>query len=184
MRTPRDAFGNMGPYSNRQGHSVLYMGPSNASHATSSHMFRDVDKDSETDSDESFESALSLTERRVHQSAIDSCSGYDTIGESASSDDEKSESNLQRSHLNDCDSTGSLLSEPEKENSCLGTSSILGMESCKGKQPLSCLKHANINQLRSVPKAFWPHWVYRMYDSYCLAQKAAGSLNLLFLILL
>lgn len=172
----------MGPYSSRQGHNIPYTGPSNASHATSSHVFRDVDKDSETDSDESFQSALSLTERRAHQSAIDSCSGYDMIDESTSSGDEKSEPNLQRSHLNDSDTTGSLLSEPEKEDSCLGTSSILGMESCKGKHPISCLKNANINQLRSVPKAFWPHWVYRMYDSYCLAQRAAGSLNLLFLI--
>ncbi|KAJ6745644.1 PROTEIN CEREBLON [Salix koriyanagi] len=28
-------------------------------------------------------------------------------------------------------------------------------------------------EFHKAPRAFWPHWVYRMYDSYCLAERAA-----------
>ncbi|KAF3446727.1 hypothetical protein FNV43_RR11907 [Rhamnella rubrinervis] len=171
LRTPREAFGNLGPYSSRQGHNLTCVQPSDAS--TKSYRSSDVDNDSETNSDESFESALSLPERRTHQSAIGSCSGYDIIGESASSDDEKPERQFQRSHLHDSDFMESLHSEPEDEDSCLGPSSISGMRPCKGKQQISSLEKGNINQFRRVPRAFWPYWVYRMYDSYCLAQRAA-----------
>lgn len=165
MRTPRDALGDRLP--------------SNASCAKPGGS-RD-DKDSEENSDESFETSLSLTERRVHQSAIGSCSGYDTMDESASSDDEKSELQFQRAHQ-DSVSDESLHSEPENGDSGLGSSSMSRMHSHKGEQHISCLRNTNINQLRRVPRAFWPVWVYRMYDSYCLAQKAAGTLTLLFLL--
>ncbi|PON67854.1 PUA-like domain containing protein [Parasponia andersonii] len=156
LRTPQDAFGDRLP--------------SNASCAKPGGS-RDG-KDSEENSDESFESSLSLTERKVHQSAIVSCSGYDTIDESASSDDDKSEFQFQRAH-HESESDESLHSEPENGDSGFGNSSISRLHSVQGKQRISCSRNSNINQLRRVPRTFWPFWVYRMYDSYCLAQKAA-----------
>ena len=132
-----------------------------------------MDNDSEAKSDESFESALSLTEREIHQSAIGSYSGSDTMDESttSSSDDEKSQLQLQSK---DSDSSDSLHSCPEISNVDLASSSMSDMQSSKQEEPNKCWRNMDLNQFRRVPIAFWPHWVYRMYDSYCLAQRAAG----------
>ncbi|XP_062096493.1 uncharacterized protein LOC133802239 [Humulus lupulus] len=90
-----------------------------------------LNKGSEENSDESFESSLSLTEKRVHQSAIVSCS------------------------------------EPEN-----GGDSGLGLG--KSSMSLSRTHSQHVNQSRRrFSRTFWPFWVYRMYDSYCLAQKAS-----------
>lgn len=171
LRTPRDACGNLAPYGSLHDRSLPYMPPSNDCNAKSGGS-RDVDNDSEATSEESFEGSLSLTERRVHQFAISSTPGYNAIDESTSSDDEKSEVQFKRSHQ-DTDSIGSLHSEPENEDVGLENSPKSRMQSCKGKQSINYWANNNINHLRKVPKAFWPFWVYRMYDSYCLAQRAA-----------
>lgn len=138
----------------------------------------DVDNNSEANSDEGFESALSLTERRIHQSAIDSCYGSDVMDESTSSDGERSEFQFQGSQSKDSDSTDSLHSCPESLVD-LGSSSISEMQSSKQKDLNRCWRNTDFKQIRSVPRAFWPYWVYRMYDSYSLAQRAAGILTLL-----
>ena len=160
MRTPRDALGDRLP-SNA---SCAKLGGSSNGKA------------SEENSDESFERSLSLSERRVHQYAINSCSGYDTTDESASSDEEKSQLHTERAHQ-DSDTEESSHSEPENGDSGLGNSSMSRIHTCnKGEEHIGCLRNRHINQLRRVPRAFWPFWVYRMYDSYCLAEKAAGKL--------
>ncbi|XP_024020743.1 uncharacterized protein LOC21389341 isoform X2 [Morus notabilis] len=172
LRTPRDACGNLAPYGSLHDRSLPYMLlPSNECCAKASGS-KDADNDSEANSDESFEGSLSLTERRAHQFAITSCPQYNTRDESASSDEEKSEVQFQRSH-HDSDSTGSLHSEPENEDAGLENSSMSKIGSCKGKRRINYWGNSNVNHLRRVPKAFWPFWVYRMYDSYCLAQRAA-----------
>ncbi|KAK9273581.1 hypothetical protein L1049_018391 [Liquidambar formosana] len=180
LRTPRDAFGKLAPLSNLQSHKLSCTPPLNASHAKR-HVYGDEDNDSE----DSFESELSLTEMRMHQSAVASCCGYDIIDESTSSDDEKfvcnSDLQLRRSHLND--SLGSLHPKHEKrnENVRLGidNGSILGRQSLKGEGRKKGWMVTELNQSRRASRAFWPYWVYRMYDSYCLAQRVAGSLTLL-----
>lgn len=142
----------------------------------------DMDNDSEANSDESFESALSLTEREIHQSVVDSYYGSDTMDESTtttSSDDEKSQSQLQGSQSKDSDSTDSLYSCPENNKVDLGSSSKSDMQSCKQKEPDRCWRNTDLKQFRRAPRAFWPYWVYRMYDSYCLAERAAGTFTLL-----
>ncbi|KAM2969555.1 hypothetical protein FF2_016641 [Malus domestica] len=171
LRAPRDAFGDLAPFSNPRGHNFSVKLPLNDSRAESNGSM-DVDNDAETNSDESFESALSLTEREVHQSAIGSYSGSDTMEESttSSSDDEKSHLQLQSK---DSDSSDSLHSCPEISNADLASSSMSDMQSCKQKEPNKCWRNTDLNQFRRVPRAFWPHWVYCMYDSYCLAQRAA-----------
>ncbi|XP_062025204.1 uncharacterized protein LOC133741284 [Rosa rugosa] len=167
LRAPRAAFGDLAPFSNRKGHSFPRAMPSHASRGNSNGSM-DVDNDSEANSDESFESALSLTEKGIHQSAIESYYGSDV---STSSDGEKSEFLSQGSQSKDSDSTDSLHSCPESLVD-LGSSSISEMQSSKQKDP-SSWRNTDSKQIRRVPRAFWPYWVYRMYDSYCLAQGVA-----------
>jgi cereblon len=136
------------------------------------------DNDSEANSDDSFKSALSSAGMRTHQSALDSCYGYDVMDESTSSDDDKflsqTEMRSTRSHLNE--SKGPLYSDTGKnaDNTTLeiGKSSDLAK---KGEGSKRCWKNTDLNHFHRVPRAFWPHWVYRMYDSYCLAERAAGN---------
>ncbi|KAJ6295611.1 hypothetical protein OIU78_023605 [Salix suchowensis] len=76
------------------------------------------DNDSEGNSEESFETAPSLAERRIHQSALNSCYGYDMMDESMSSDDDKFMSQLEemrsrRSHLSETE--GSLYLDTGKK---------------------------------------------------------------------
>jgi len=176
LRTPCDAFGKLTPLSNLRSHSLSFTQPLNASRAKL-HQSRDEDNVSESNSEESFESSLSLTERSIHRSAIDSCYGCDIMDESTSSDDEKflcePDLHFGRSFLKDSESVGSLHSNHQKhiENADLGSTS--GRQSCQGEETDRHRRKINFDQFRRVPRAYWPHWVYRMYDSYCLAERAA-----------
>lgn len=170
LRTPRDAVGQLVPLRN------LRAPPSHTSHAK--HIAHgDEDDDSDALSEESFERELSLTERSLHQSALVPRYSYDMIDVPTASDDEKlvceSEFQLQKSNLSG--SMRSLYPEGEKrsENDCLerGKKLISGRQSRRGRV---CRKDS-VSRFREVPRAFWPYWVYRMHDSYCLAQKAAGT---------
>lgn len=171
-------FENLGSVSNMRSKSLSHTFPSNSS----SHKYGNGANDSEATSEDSFESELSPTERRIHQSVIDSCYGYDIMDESASSDDDKSafESDIQfrRHHLNDQDSVGNW-KESEKVGLRTGKSSMLGRQPLRGEGSKMYWRN-ELYQFRRVSRAFWPYWVYRMYDSYSLAQSAAGSLTFLF----
>lgn len=142
-------------------------------------------KNGDSDSEESFESfedELSSMERRIHESAIGSGRKNDSMDESSSSDYEECmyESDQEfRYNSNDPISTRLLHSKHAKqaENRDLisGSCSTSGKQSCKREQ----YKPADASFARGISRAFWPHWVYRMFDSYCLAQRAAGSFPLL-----
>ncbi|XP_024458541.1 uncharacterized protein LOC7462291 isoform X1 [Populus trichocarpa] len=168
LRTPKDAFGKLAPLSNLRSHRLSRVLPSLG--------YGHSDNDSEANSDDSFENALSSAGMRTHQSALDSCYGYDVMDESTSSDDDKflsqTEMRSTRSHLNE--SKGPLYSDTGKnaDNTTLeiGNSSDLAK---KGEGSKRCWKNTDLNHFHRVPRAFWPHWVYRMYDSYCLAERAA-----------
>ncbi|XP_022131733.1 protein cereblon isoform X4 [Momordica charantia] len=173
LRTPRDAFGELAPRSSVQRHSLSC---ALASYTSCSRQFtsRDEEVDSASNSEESFERELSLRERKIHQAAIDS--------NESSSDEEisgsESEHQHAMSHLNDSDSLGSMQSDYEKENEKpapdTGKSSTSARESSKRKELERCRRNSSFNPMHGVSKAFWPYWVYSMYDSYCLAQKAAA----------
>lgn len=172
LRTPKDAFGKLAPLSNLRGHKFSSVLPSTFSSVGCGHS----DNDSEANSEESFETALSLEERRIHQSALNSCYGYDMMDESMSSDDDKfmsqsEEMRSRRSHLSETE--GSLYLDTGKNvgNTTLeiGNSSGLAKKGEGSKR----WKNTDLNQFRRVPRTFWPYWVYSMYDSYCLAEKAA-----------
>lgn len=159
LRTPQDAVGRLMPLKNL----------SSASQAKP-HDHGDEDDDSDAMSTESFESELSLSELRMHSSALVSYYGSNVSGELTSSDDDKSGcvSELQlRSSL------GSLHSGDDRspEDASKGTriKVVSGRQSCRG----TGWKTHSISWLRECPRAYWPNWVYRMHDSYCLAQRVA-----------
>lgn len=166
LRTPRDAVGQLAPLRN------LREPPLKTSNANRRGR-GDEDDDSDGISEESFECELSLTERRLHQSAVVSCYGYDTVDMATSSDDEKyaceSEFQLEKSQLNEEHPEGGKRSE--NNSLAMGKKLISGRQSHKGYG----WKKDSVSGLREGPRAFWPCWVYRMYDSYCLAQQAADK---------
>ncbi|KAI3738030.1 hypothetical protein L2E82_28048 [Cichorium intybus] len=132
LRTPRDAVGQLPPLKN-------------LSHSKSKlpfHKNQDHD-DSDAMSDDSFESELSLTERKLHTSALVSSYSSRLFGESTSSDDEK-----------------------EKTVCKLGNSRN-NEDICRGAKR----ENHSVRGLKECPRAYWPNWVYQMHDSYCLAQR-------------
>lgn len=176
LRTPRDAFGELAPRSTVQRHSLSCALASYTS-CSRSLTSRDGENDSASNSEESFERELSLRERKIHQAAIDSsesCSDEEISGSEA-------EHQHAMSHLNDSDSLGSMQSDCEKENekpaSDIGKSSTSAGESSGRKEFKRCRRNSSFNLMHRDSRAFWPYWVYSMYDSYCLAQKAAGDLS-------
>lgn len=171
LRTPRDAFGKLVPLSNLRGHYHL-------SAMSLSTPLRDADGQSVANSEESFESALSPSEKRLHYSALDSI-----MDDSTSSDDDQvvKTSDVQSSGSNPysfrsiaCSDSGQ---DDEKED---GQSSIgqtpVSQGKCQKQNRLASFRtNTDLTRFRMVPRAFWPFWVYGMYDSYYLAQRAAGK---------
>ncbi|KAJ0248210.1 Protein cereblon [Hirschfeldia incana] len=164
LRTPRDAFGKLVPISNLRA-------PSHSSTMPLSASFRDTDELSVANSEESFESALSPSEKRLHYSAVDSI-----MDDWTSSDDDQvaSTSNIQSSGPNpfSSSSVGSLASRLDEQSADAKTPVSKGI--CQKQNLLTSFrKNTDLNRFRMAPRAFWPFWVYRMYDSYHLAQRAA-----------
>ncbi|KAL2340093.1 hypothetical protein Fmac_008033 [Flemingia macrophylla] len=155
LRTPRDAFGKLAPLSNS--HAV--------SHKLSPKYCQikmQRSKNEKSDSEESFESELSLTERKVHLSVVGSSIVHDSMDESANSSDIK------------------FMHEPDQEiisnlDSRTGNCSTSGKQS--PKEELNRLKNVCAYPSLIISKAFLPHWAYRMFDSYWLAQRAADMWN-------
>lgn len=173
LRTPRDAFGDLAPRNTIQRHSLSC---ALASYTSCSRPFtsRDEEDDSASNSEESFERELSLRERKIHQAAIgssESCSDEEISGSEA-------EHQHAMSHQNDSDSLGFLHSDYEKESEKpspdIGKSSTSAKDSSERKEFKGCRRNSSFNHMHGVSKAFLPYWVYSMYDSYCLAQKAAA----------
>lgn len=132
LRTPRDAVGQLPPLKN-------------LSHSKSKlpfHKNQDHD-DSDAMSDDSFEGELSLTERKLHTSALVSSYSSRLFGESTSSDDEKEKTV--------CKSGNTRNNEDMWRGAKRENHSVRGFKEC--------------------PRAYWPNWVYQMHDSYCLAQR-------------
>ncbi|XP_010526167.1 PREDICTED: uncharacterized protein LOC104803803 [Tarenaya hassleriana] len=171
LRTPKDAFGRLVPLSNVRDHSRLVTMSSTAP-------LGDMDGDAQSiaNSEESFESALSPSERRLHFSAVNSI-----MDESTSSDDEQDirTSGIQSGGTNEYDSRSIGCSasyrDDQKEDVRLSTSESPMSQGKHQKEErlTNCRIKTDLTQFRMTPRAFWPFWVYRMYDSYCLAQRAA-----------
>ncbi|KAM7275754.1 hypothetical protein ACFE04_017620 [Oxalis oulophora] len=155
LRTPRDAFGKLGPVSNMPTRRLSM--PSESASSCG------YDDDSEVSSDDSFESELSPSERRLHRSLIQSRYQCDAMDESTSSDDDDDD------HKKQIENSGLLV----------GKGVLPGGPSHKRQEQNRYKRKTDfdLSQLRKVPRAFLPYWVYRMYDSYSLAQRAADMWN-------
>lgn len=177
LRTPRDAFGKLVPLSKLQGSSPL-------STMSLSTPLRDMDAQSVANSEESFESALSPSEKRLHYYSVVDSIFYN----SASSDDDQlvSTPDIQSSGSNPyiSRSIGCLASDHDDEKED-GQSSISKTPVSQGKgqkqnRLASFRENTDLSRFRMAPRSFWPFWVYRMYDSYYLAQRAAGKFLICF----
>lgn len=165
MRTPRDAFDQVPSSSNMScSHAVLHTPSSKHSHVKMEEL-KNGESDSEANSDGSFERELSQMERKIHLSVIGSSHVRDMMDESASSSDVK------------------LMNKSDQEirsnqDLSIGNCSTSGKQSSK-EELNRCYKNVYNRPSHKISKTFLPHWVYRMYDSYWLAQRAAGSFALL-----
>lgn len=161
LRTPRDACGKLGPLSNQRSHLML------TSNATP-HRYGDGEGDSDVNSEESFESQLSPAEKKIHRSALGSFYEDAKSDESTSSGDgyfscDESESQSQGLDVNESCSMGSLNTPNVKR--------IRDDGSGRGKRRSQGSN--GLDRMRTVSGAYWPYWVYRMFDSYSLAERAA-----------
>ncbi|XP_051129638.1 uncharacterized protein LOC127250401 [Andrographis paniculata] len=167
LRTPREAVGRLAPLRNSLAKNISRKTPLDGSQHTGRDSYEGIDSD--TMSEGSFEGELSSTERRLHRYALVSSHGSDIYDETSSSDDEKFEHHLElQAGPSPLDNyTRSVHSEYSKQNA----------DDCKvGKRPLSNVQLCNkytLNQLRDAQTAFWPSWVYNMYDAYSLARRLA-----------
>lgn len=178
MRTPRDAFQELGQFNNLRDQGFSHSLPS----ISSSNRYGNEDNDSEVNSEESFESELSPNEKSIHRSAILSCYG-NMLDESTSSDDEKSESDSEpksvKPSANEFDDSVEKLKQRESFNLKLGESSTSARISHRGDRLNVPCRNLGLSKFRRVSRVYWPYWVYQMYDSYYLAQRAAGSFSIL-----
>lgn len=167
MRTPKEAVGRSAPLSIFRSGVHIQIPPIN--HSRADQYGFGNENDSDAMSEESFESELSPTERRLHQSALISS---DMLDDSMSSDDENIEQQFRiqpgRSPFDNFRRSFGTGKNQEAD----GVRLAVGKSSAPTH---NTWKKHSLNQFREVPRAFWPSWVYQMYDSYSLAQRAAGQ---------
>ncbi|PKI48135.1 hypothetical protein CRG98_031497 [Punica granatum] len=178
LRTPKDVFDRLAPLNGLANIGISGSLPSGASHVRR-HGYQDEDDDSEAHSEDSFQSALSPSEHRLHRSAVDSLSGYEFMDESTSSDEDKFACESEFQSGRSLPSTFGSSHIPNLDDDRMEDAEFVD----RSNNPSERRSHkvAKIQPSwkpsglhRGLSKAFWPHWVYRMYDSYSLAQRAAG----------
>ncbi|XP_077209860.1 ATP-dependent protease La (LON) domain protein [Tasmannia lanceolata] len=171
LRTPKDAFGQLASVSNFHNGSFAHAVPSHASRGKR-HKYNNEENDSDHMSEASTDSNYSMKDMRMQQSSIGSSYSHESIDESTSSDDEFLSGlgfRLGRSHPDNSEgSREHCISDKMHENDTVGQGTVKECEEWKKVWAADKSKW-----LRRAPRSFWPHWVYRMYDSYSLAQKAA-----------
>ncbi|XP_031405988.1 protein cereblon isoform X2 [Punica granatum] len=177
LRTPKDVFDRLAPLNGLANIGISGSLPSGASHVRR-HGYQDEDDDSEAHSEDSFQSALSPSEHRLHRSAVDSLSGYEFMDESTSSDEDKFACESEFQSGRSLPSTFGSSHIPNLDDDRMEDAEFVD----RSNNPSERRSHkvAKIQPSwkpsglhRGLSKAFWPHWVYRMYDSYSLAQRAA-----------
>jgi len=166
VRIPRDAFGKLAPLSNMPYSQAVSHKVSSPYSQAKMQRSKIEESDSEPNSEESFESELSLVERKIHLSVVGSSYVHDTMDESENSSHAKFM----------CKSDQEIRSNPDSRT---GNCSTSGKQSWK--EELNRCKSICGYSSHKISKAFWPHWTYKMFDSYLLAQRAAGSFALLLL---
>ncbi|CAN4105150.1 unnamed protein product [Withania somnifera] len=164
LRTPREAVGRLAPLSIFRSGVHTQIPPVN--HSRVDQYGFGNENDSDAMSEESFESELSPTDRRLHNSALVSC---DMLDDSMGSDDENIGQESCTPSRSPFDNFRSF--SAGKNRGADGVRHALGKKSMPTH---TTWKKFSLNQFREVPRSFWSSWVYQMYDSYFLAQRAAG----------
>ncbi|KAL1204432.1 hypothetical protein V5N11_034686 [Cardamine amara subsp. amara] len=170
LRTPRDVVGKLVPLSKLRGryHSSAMSLPTTP--------LRDTDAQSVANSEESFESALSPSEKRLHYSVVESIF-YDATSSDddqvlSTSDDQSSGSNPYSSRSIGCLASGQ--DDKKKDGQSEFGKTSVSQGKCEKQNRLATFrKNTDLTQFRRGPRTFWPYWVYEMYDSYHLAQRAS-----------
>ncbi|KAL0711730.1 hypothetical protein Bca4012_018708 [Brassica carinata] len=163
LRTPRDAFGKLVPVSNLRSRYI-------SSKMSTATPHRDTEEKSVANSEESFESGLTLSEKRLHYSAVDSI-----MDDWTSSDDDQvaSTSNIQSSGCSMSSGCSGQDDRNKEGKYANGNTPVSQGKDQKQNRLTSFRERSDLNRFRMAPRAFWPFWVHRMYDSYHLAQRAA-----------
>ncbi|KAK4786926.1 hypothetical protein SAY86_010759 [Trapa natans] len=174
LQTPRDVFDELAPLSGLTNCGVsgsLASGPCHVKWNKYNYEYNDSD----THSEDSFENTLSPQERRLHQSAVASLYGYEVMDESTSSDEDMVANELENQFGRSYSSTfGSkkFQKSDETRTSNAECACLTPEEASHQGTKTRPIQKTSGSHL-SISRAFWPHWVYRMYDSYSLAQRAA-----------
>ncbi|XP_039116134.1 uncharacterized protein LOC120251613 [Dioscorea cayenensis subsp. rotundata] len=172
LRIPKDAFGQLA--------AVYNWSKCTPSHAESSSVslskrqgFEDAESDWECMSATSTFSDSSTMDTRT---PTDSPCRYERFDALSSSDEDSMPghaSRLRESYLNKLGGSGQShdrLSENDSMKSDLAGALPSGRVPIKSA---GSFVPTRLKWSHKAPMAFWPHWVYQMYDSYALAQKAA-----------
>lgn len=115
----------------------------------------------------------SARDMRTRQSLIDSPSEYGVSEYCTSSDDDFEHERKQRLKHERMRDSGSAVSLVRKESlPCKISTMREGQERCWAVN--------GTKRSYQAPLTFWSDWVYRMYDSFALARRAAGNTGISF----
>ncbi|KAK1265804.1 hypothetical protein QJS04_geneDACA002637 [Acorus gramineus] len=180
LRTPRDAFAKLSLVRNFLRHTRSHGVHSVASHARCGEY--EVEENTwEAMSDTSSDSYYSPSDTIMEQPGSEPVCGSGLFDDPVNSDDENALGG--RDKLRRCDNSLSRGSWRDHVHEKASTSGSSDLKTCKesstggnsgenGKLERD-LAANNTRWLHKAPMTFWPHWVYEMYDSYSLAQRAA-----------
>ncbi|KAF9613774.1 hypothetical protein IFM89_011498 [Coptis chinensis] len=178
LRTPRDAFGQLASLVNFGNSSSSHQVLPDASH--SEYACSEDEINSEHISETSFEDDLTPMELQMHHSAMKSCKRDDRSNESTSSDSSQFVCELGHKLKGYCTQNFGGSSGKNCNGRIRNDYSGIhhGYQPVVGRKPEVCERWkawvaAESKLSCRASRSFWPHWVYRMYDSYGLAQRAA-----------
>lgn len=156
LRTPRDAFGQLASVNNSR----------KISSSAKQLNYEEAENSLECMSGENTDSDHSDTCMRTCTSSSSSPNQYRKTYETSSSDEELI---LERSQK--FDNSDKHRDQKTRKTDKLDFDSIKSSPPSNLRRDRHTIKHAKI--MKGAPVAFWPWWVYKMYDSYALASRAA-----------
>lgn len=180
LRMPKEAFGQLASVSNIRNcgysHAVL-----SAAALAKSQRSKDDDFMWEYCSSTSTDSDHPIADMKMQRCPLDFCDCYGNTDESMSSDNEQ---NCVLGHMSErshpCNSESEC--QPHIHDTTSESDDGSGLESAKesvqGREAIREWKKVaavGSKWLHRAPRSFWPHWVYRMYDSYFLSWRLAGK---------
>eukprot|EP00268_Persea_americana_P013160 TRINITY_DN15739_c0_g1_i3.p1 TRINITY_DN15739_c0_g1~~TRINITY_DN15739_c0_g1_i3.p1 ORF type:complete len:558 (+),score=120.31 TRINITY_DN15739_c0_g1_i3:339-2012(+) len=178
LRMPKEAFGQLASVSNIRNcgysHAVL-----SAAALAKSQRSKDDDFMWEYYSSTSTDSDHPTTDVKMQRCPLDFCDCYGNTDESMSSDNEQNcdlGHMSRRSHPSNSESECQPHIHDTTSESDDGSGLESAKESVQGREAIREWKKVaavGSKWLHRAPRSFWPHWVYRMYDSYFLAWRLA-----------